>query len=69
MRSRHIIAITAVLAVGFGVKLIFFSSPTAEANVDAINSVRMDISQLHQNVKSLLPQRFRDMSLVFPGGD
>jgi hypothetical protein len=46
MRSRYIIAIAAVLAVGFGVKLFFFSTPTAEANVDAVSSVRMDIDDM-----------------------
>ena len=40
MISVHIIAIATFLAVGFGVKLFFFSSPTAEANVDAVTSVR-----------------------------
>jgi hypothetical protein len=65
MRTRHIITIAAVLAVGFGVKLFFFSSPTAEANVDAINSVRMDISQMHQNVKNLPAQKLDDMSVGF----
>ena len=36
MRSQHILAMAAVLAIGFGVKLLFFSAPTAEANVDVV---------------------------------
>jgi hypothetical protein len=31
MRSRYAIAIVAVILIGFGVKLFFFSAPTAEA--------------------------------------
>jgi hypothetical protein len=62
MRAHHIIAIAAVLAVGFGVKLFFFSAPTAEANVDTINSVRIDISELHRNAKNLPVQQINDMS-------
>jgi hypothetical protein len=63
MRSRHIIAIAAILAVGFGVKLFFFSGPTAEANVDAVNGVRMDIAQMHQNIGDLPVQNVHDMSV------
>jgi hypothetical protein len=60
---RSLIAIATVLAVGFGVKLFFFSSPTAEANVEVVNSVRMDISQMHQNIKDLPVQQLNDMSV------
>jgi len=63
MRSHQIVAIATVLAVGLGAKLLFFSSPTAEANVDALNSVRMDISQMHQNSKNLPVQKIDDMSV------
>ena len=31
MRAHHAIAIVAVILVGFGLKLIFFSAPIAEA--------------------------------------
>lgn len=65
MRSGYLIAIAAVLAVGLSVKLFFFSSLTAEANMDAINGVRMDISQMHQNAKNLPVRKFDDMSVGF----
>ena len=69
MRAHHVIAVVAVILVGVGVKLIFFTAPTAEADSLSIKSVGVDVSQLHQNVKNLPVQKFHDMSLVFPGGD
>jgi hypothetical protein len=67
MRAHHVIAVVAVVLVGFGVKLIFFAAPTAEADPLSIKSVGVDVSQLHQNVKDLPVQKFHDMSFVFPG--
>jgi hypothetical protein len=68
MRSHHLIAIAAVLAVGFGVKLFFPSNPTAEANVDAVKSVGMDISKI--SVTAMLPeQKTHDMTFVFANVD
>jgi hypothetical protein len=69
MRARHVIAVGAIILVGAGVKLIFFAAPTAEAVSPPIKSVSVDVSQLHQNAKSLSAQRLDDMSFVFPGGD
>ena len=69
MRARRNIAVVAVILVGVGVKLIFFTAPTAEADSLSIKRVGVDVSRLHQNVKSLPVQEFHDMSLVFPGGD
>jgi hypothetical protein len=66
MRSHHAIAVVAVILVGVGVKLIFFTAPTAEADSLAIKSAGLDISQLHQN-RNLPAQRSHDMSVVFPG--
>jgi hypothetical protein len=60
---RPLITVAVVLAVGFGVKLFFFSSPTAEANVDALNAVHMDISQMNQNAKNLPVQELDDKSI------
>lgn len=68
MRSHHIIAIATVLAVGVGVKLFFFSGPTAEANVHAVKSSSMDVSQMHVNAK-LPEQKIHDMTFVFSGGN
>ena len=69
MRAHHVIAVVAVILVGVGVKLIFFTAPTAEADPLFIKSVGVDVSQLHQNVKNLPVQKLHDMSLVFPDGD
>jgi hypothetical protein len=69
MHARHVTAVVAVILVGVGVKLIFFTARTAEADSLSIKSVGVDISQLHQNVKNLLVQKFHDMSLVFSDGD
>jgi hypothetical protein len=67
MKSLAILA--AVLLGGIGVKLIFFDTPRAEADLLPINDVRVDISQVHQNAKSLPTHRLHDMTFVFPGGD
>src|SRR6266571_4474031 len=69
MRAHHVIAVVTVILVGVGVKLIFFTAPTAEADPLSIKSVGVDVSQLHQNVKNLPVQKLHDMSLVFPGDD
>ena len=68
MRAHHAIAIVAILVIGFGLKLTFFSSPPAEA-ARPVESVRMDISQMHQNIKNLPEQRMHDMTFVFSEGD
>jgi hypothetical protein len=31
MRAHHVIAVVAVILVGVGLKLVFFTAPTAEA--------------------------------------
>ena len=70
MRAHHAIAIVAVILVGFGLKLIFFSAPIAEADVvGSIRSVRIEISELHQNSGNLPLETFHDMSFVFSEGD
>jgi hypothetical protein len=69
MRAHHVIAVVAVILVGVGMKLIFFTAPTAEADPLSIKSAGVDVSQLHQNVKNLPVQNFHDMSLVFPDRD
>jgi hypothetical protein len=71
MRAHHvIIAAVAVILVGFGVKLIFFWAPTAEAKL-SVESVSMDISEIHRNTntKNLPVQKIHDMSFVFSEGD
>ena len=69
MRAHHVIAVVAAILVGAGVKLIFFTAPTAEADTLSIESVGVDVSQLHRNVTNLPVQTFYDMSFVFPAAD
>lgn len=67
MRSYYIIAIAAVLAIGFGVKLNF-SAPIADANMDAVKSLSIDASNMQTNAK--LPiEKIHDMTFVFAAGD
>jgi hypothetical protein len=70
MRAHHvIIAAVAVFVIGVGVKLIFFSAPTAEANLLSVKSLSMDISEMHRNTKNLPVQKIHDMTFVFADGD
>ena len=69
MRTHQAIAVVAAILVGVGVKLIFFTPATAEVDSLPIRSVRVDVSQLHQNAGNLPVQRFHDMSVVFLGSD
>jgi hypothetical protein len=69
MRAHHAIAIVAVLLIGFGLKLTFFSAPPAEAVVPPVESVRMDVFQMQQNIKNLPEQKMNDMTFVFSEGD
>jgi ethanolamine ammonia-lyase large subunit len=69
MRAHHVIAGVAAILVGVGLKLIFFSAPTAEAVSLSNKSVGVDVALLHQNVKNLPVEEFHDMSLVFSGSD
>lgn len=68
MRAHHAIAIVAMVLIGFGLKLTFFSTPPAEADV-SVESVHMDVSQMHQNIKNLQAQKMHDMTFVFSDGD
>jgi len=69
MRTYHAIAVVAVILVGVGVKLIFFSAPTAEADPLASRKAGLDVSRMHENVKNLPEQKVHDMSVVFSAGD
>jgi hypothetical protein len=66
MRARHIIAIETVILIGLGVKVFFFSSPTADAH--AVKSSSMDISKIQANA-DLPMQTIQDMTFVFPHAD
>ena len=65
MRAHHAIGIVAVILVGFGLKLLFFSAPIAEADLLGVRSMGMDISQMYQNNKNLPEQKIHDMTFVF----
>jgi hypothetical protein len=69
MRAHHAIGIVAVILVGFGLKVLFFSAPLAEADLRSVRSVDMDISQMHQKNKNLPEQKIHDMTFVFSGDD
>ena len=69
MRAHHIVAVVAAILIGVGMKLIFFTAPTAEADSNSIKSVGVDVSELHRNAKNLPVQKFHDMSLVFADAD
>jgi hypothetical protein len=64
-----IIAAVSVILIGFGVKLIFFTEPIAEAKVLSVESMSMDISELHRNTNNLPVQKIHDMSFVVSDGD
>ena len=65
MRVHHAVAIVAVMLIGFGLKLTFFSAPPAEAVVPPVGIVGMDIFQMEQGMKNLPKQKMNDMTFVF----
>jgi len=69
MRVHHAIAIFAIVLIGFALKLTFFSAPPAEADARSVESLRMDVSQLHQNIKTLPEHKMHDMTFVFSESD
>ncbi len=69
MRAHHVIAVVAILLISFGVKMFFWSAPTAEANIPAVPSTSMNILQMHTdypNRTNLPPQQMNDMTFVYP---
>ena len=70
MRTHHVLAIAAVILIGFGVKLFFFSAQPAEANIHAIQKVSVPQMQIdYPNIKNLPVQKMHDMTFVFSDGD
>jgi len=65
MRSHSLIAIAAVILVGFGVKLAFFSAPNAAADLNSARNVDVSVAQ----TKNLPVQKIHDMTFVFSDGD
>ena len=72
MRAHHAIAVVAVILISFGVKMFFFSAPTAEADIHAGPSASMNVLQLqidHPNRNNLPVQKMHDMTFVFSEAD
>jgi hypothetical protein len=71
MRVRHIVAIAAIVVIGFGVKVLV-SSTRAQANLDTPKSVSMNVLQMqrdHPNMKNIPVQKLHDTTFVFSDGD
>ena len=68
VRAHHAIAVVAVILIGFGAKLFFFSAPTAEADIHVVKGASLDVLHMHEN-KNLPVQKIHDMSFVFSDGD
>jgi hypothetical protein len=47
VRLLHAIAVVAVILIGSGVKLLFFSAPAAEADMHGVKNGSMNVLQLH----------------------
>jgi hypothetical protein len=63
MSAHHAIAVAAVILVGFGVKLFFFSAPAVEAGIHSGEDARMNVLQMHidyPNMKNLPVQDVKD---------
>ena len=72
MRAHHAIAVVAVILISFGVKIFFFSPPTAEADIHAVQSASMNVLQMtidHPNRNNHPVQKMNDMSFVFSQAD
>ena len=69
IRAHHVIAVVAVLVVGLGVKQVLFPPRHAEANINAVRGLSMNIMQMHSDmdVKYLPVQRMSDKAFVFAG--
>jgi len=65
MRAHHVITIIAVILVGVGLKLLFFSAPTAEAVSLPVKSAGVDVSRLQQNAKNLPVEKLHGAPLTF----
>lgn len=68
MRAHHVIAAVAFILVGAGVKLTFFSGPTAAVELGSVRNVSMDVSAMHQQIKNLPVEKINDMTFVFSDG-
>jgi hypothetical protein len=62
MRAHYAIALVVIVLVAFGVKLFFWSAPTAEADTSSVESMRID--EMYKNA-DLPEQEIHDMTFVF----
>jgi hypothetical protein len=53
MRIHRIVAVVAVLLVGFGVKMFVFSSPSAKAQLEPNNGMNVLQMMIEYPIKSL----------------
>ena len=56
MRAHHAIAVVAIILIGLGLKLTFFSAPPAEADARSVESLHIDVSQLQLGAPIFQPQ-------------
>ena len=64
MRTHHVIAVIAVILVGVGLKLAFFTAPTAEAVSLSVKSAGVDVSHV-RNVKASPAEKSHGAPLTF----
>jgi hypothetical protein len=64
MRAHHVLAVIAVLLVGIGLKLAFFTAPTAEAVSLSIKRAGVDVSQV-RNVEASPAEKSHGAPLTF----
>lgn len=67
MRNSAIAIVTGIV-VGFGLKLVFFSTPTVAADVDSTKRVSIDGSEMRREIKNLPVENFHDMTFGFSNG-
>lgn len=70
MRAHHVIAVFAILMVGWGAKQFLFTFSEAEANLLVVPSVApMQMHIDYQNIDNLPVQRVHDMTYVYSDTD
>jgi len=65
MRAHHIVAVVAVLVIGFGAKLYLF--PPNHAKADIFPTGTMNVLQMHTEIdmKELPQQKMNDKAFIF----
>ncbi len=67
MRVHHVIAVVAILVIGFGTKEFLFPPMKADANISAVPSASLNVLQMQRDMdtKSLPALKMNDMTFVF----